>query len=65
MVDDQSISHVEIGSGFWDRGNFGGSGQPNPWVNGGRDAPFDREFFPILNVAIGGTEFFPDNAVSP
>ena len=65
-VDDQSIASVVVGSGFWDRGNFAANaqGQPNPWINGGRDAPFDQEFFPILNVAVGGTAFFPDNAVS-
>lgn len=35
----------------------------NPWVNGTIAAPFDQEFYLILDVAVGGTNgWFPDKA---
>ena len=27
-------------------------------------APFDQQFFMVLNLAVGGTEYFPDEAVN-
>ncbi|XP_045198360.2 beta-1,3-glucan-binding protein-like [Mercenaria mercenaria] len=45
--------------GYFQKGHFSGS---NIWQNGGNDAPFDREFYLQMNVAVGGTNgFFPDN----
>ncbi|CAH1777181.1 unnamed protein product [Owenia fusiformis] len=32
----------------------------NPWENSANDAPFDKEFYLILNVAVGGNNYFPD-----
>jgi len=46
---------------LWDLGNFADMAQANstlftnPWANGGQNAPFDQEFYLILNVAVGGT----------
>ena len=36
----------------------------NPWEGFHKSAPFDREYFLILNVAIGGTGYFPDTATN-
>lgn len=56
--DEILVKTVDAGEGFYARGNFESSGVPNPWE--GRDpiAPFDQEFFVIMNVAVGGTNGF-------
>ncbi|XP_039447616.1 beta-1,3-glucan-binding protein-like [Culex pipiens pallens] len=46
--------------GFWKLGGF----SYNPWPTGTKMAPFDREFYPVMNVAVGG-DYFPDNAWNP
>jgi len=53
---------------FWERGKQ--SGKPewaaqqaiyNPWANRTAAAPFDQEFYLIMNLAVGGTmNYFPD-----
>ena len=45
---------------FWQRGGW--SGRDNPWTHEtDLNAPFNQEFFLILNVAAGGTNgYFPD-----
>lgn len=44
--------------GFFQRGAFE---EPNIWLEGGLNAPFDQEFFFVLNLAVGGTNnYFPD-----
>jgi hypothetical protein len=46
---------------FWEKGGFAEEGRDNPWVGEDNIAPFNREFFLILNVAVGGTNgYFPD-----
>jgi hypothetical protein len=59
---------------FWKRGDFpavvqNGSDStvlPNPWAHNftvPNAAPFDQEFYLIMNVAVGGTNgWFPDGA---
>jgi len=42
--------------GFWEYGKFSGN---NLWANGTKMAPFDEEFYLIVNVAVGGN-YFPD-----
>ena len=43
-------------------GNWSTDNITNPWTAGGRNAPFDREFYLIFNVAVGGTNsMFDDN----
>lgn len=39
---------------FWQRGNFPASFD-NPWVGEPNAAPFNREFYLVLNLAVGGT----------
>lgn len=51
------VGTVEAGSGFWNAGGFTGT---NPWSGGSTMAPFDQEFFVILNLAVGGTGYFVD-----
>lgn len=45
---------------FFERGGFGALGSANPWETSEnpRSAPFDQEFFLIMNLAVGGTNFF-------
>ena len=45
---------------LWQRGDFptsdsNGTMITDPWTRGGINAPFDQEFFLIINVAVGGT----------
>lgn len=65
-----TIDSVETGrveppaNGFWEYGAFP-AGQDNPWVGATKLAPFDQEFYFIMNLAVGGTNsFFPDEAVN-
>ena len=46
---------------FWQKGNFPPSAN-NPWqYSPNKNAPFDQEFFLIINMAVGGTSnYFPD-----
>jgi len=66
------VDSVELGTvappagGFYELGGFANQGLPNPWTSGGKMAPFDRDFYLILNVAVGGTNgFFPDGVGNP
>jgi len=50
---------------FWHRGGWQSSTFNNPWAGRGNSAPFDREFYLILNVAVGGTNgYFPEGVGS-
>ncbi|KAH9503459.1 Beta-1,3-glucan-binding protein [Bulinus truncatus] len=59
FIDNQQImSVVPPGGGFWQFGGFSGN---NLWGSGGHMAPFDQDFYLMFNVAVGGTMgFFPD-----
>merc|ERR1711963_1023039 len=58
FVDNQPILSVDPGSNFWRFGGFGGN---SIWGHN-KMAPFDQEFYLILNVAVGGTNgFISDN----
>ncbi|OXA47082.1 beta-1,3-glucan-binding protein [Folsomia candida] len=53
--------------GFWELGGFPNDVH-NPWTGADnpRMAPFDQEFYILLNVAVGGTNgFFPDDVQPP
>lgn len=52
FVDNVSLGTVHSGNGFWERGGFGGQ---NPWAGASNMAPFDQEFFIIINNAVGGS----------
>jgi len=66
-VDGNLYFTVNTGDGYWEKGRFD-INKPNsfnPWQHGKKDAPFDQEFFFILNVAAGGTNgYFPTGSVS-
>ncbi|CAG9799659.1 unnamed protein product [Chironomus riparius] len=64
-VDNSHIGTVDAGNGFWDRAQLWNSGMPNPWANRSKMAPFDQEFYIIMNLAVGGTGgYFPDSGVN-
>ncbi|PIK33946.1 putative beta-1,3-glucan-binding protein [Apostichopus japonicus] len=64
-LDDTLILDVDPGTnGFWDYGAFDNThpGIDNPWANSpNKLAPFDQEFYIIMNVAVGGTGYFSDS----
>lgn len=53
--------------GFWNRGRFDERrpGLENPWRRNTLMAPFDQEFYMIINLAVGGTAFFGDHLRNP
>jgi hypothetical protein len=60
-IDDEVIGNITPPSGgFWELGGFNGN---NPWAGGEQMAPFDQEFYFILNLAVGGN-FFPDGCIN-
>ncbi|KAK7480915.1 hypothetical protein BaRGS_00027826 [Batillaria attramentaria] len=60
-VDDHTVLTLNTPSnGFWNEGGFGGN---NIWAHGAHNAPFDKPFYLILNVAVGG-DFFWDGYVN-
>lgn len=50
--------------GFWQLGKFStisldqGYTFTNPWIAAAQDAPFDQEFYLIINLAVGGLGYF-------
>ncbi|XP_063234481.1 beta-1,3-glucan-binding protein-like [Bacillus rossius redtenbacheri] len=69
-----SLDGVEMGTvtppsgGFWELGNFNSvnPSADNPWRGGTKMAPFDQEFYILLNLAVGGVNgYFPDSAANP
>jgi beta-glucanase (GH16 family) len=60
-IDDPSNVVLEVPlKDFFQRANYP-PGTANPWAGGSAAAPFDQEFYLILNVAVGGTgTYFPD-----
>lgn len=66
LYDGQLVLDIPVGAGFWARGGFASSGLQNPWQNATPMAPFDQEFFIIMNLATGGTNgYFPDGVQNP
>jgi beta-glucanase (GH16 family) len=46
---------------FFERGGWDGNTWDNPWDGAGQGAPFNEEFYIIINLAVGGvSNFFPD-----
>lgn len=60
MVDGNVTGVVEAGDGFWARGGFDQTGRENPWQRATPMAPFDQEFYIIMNLAVGGVAYFND-----
>ncbi|KAJ3269754.1 hypothetical protein HDV01_001055 [Terramyces sp. JEL0728] len=49
---------------MWKQGNFGN--MQSPWPSTHPSAPFDQEFYLIMNVAVGGmNEYFPSDSSRP
>ncbi|KAK6192409.1 hypothetical protein SNE40_003879 [Patella caerulea] len=64
-LDDEEVLKVAPDDGgFWKYGEFDES-MESPWRYATKMAPFDQEFYIILNVAVGGMSYFPDNFISP
>ena len=62
-VDNTTILRFTVPEdGFWKHGEFDKHhpNSVNPWAGGGKMAPFDQEFYIIMNVAVGGVKFFFD-----
>jgi len=61
-IDDVPSFTVSPGEGgFMELGGWDGLDIENPWVGGNTMAPFDKKFYLIMNVAVGGTNgYFPD-----
>lgn len=63
-VDNQEVGINEPSNEtFWDLGHFEGN-ITNPWMNGTKLAPFDKQFYLIINLAVGGTAFFSDTYIN-
>lgn len=65
LIDDKEIGKVTPpAGGFWEMGAFD-EAYYNPWVGRSKIAPFDQEFFILINLAVGGISYFPDAAMNP
>ncbi|KAJ8930605.1 hypothetical protein NQ314_016575 [Rhamnusium bicolor] len=65
-IDDEVTGAVNPpAGGFWEFGHLQNTGLENPWQRNTKMAPFDQEFYIILNLAVGGVNYFPDNANNP
>ncbi|KAI8063791.1 concanavalin A-like lectin/glucanase domain-containing protein [Gongronella butleri] len=64
-VDNETILQVDFDRSFWERGKFP-RWSMNPWEGGSIGAPFDEEFYLIINLAVGGASaYWPDDAKKP
>lgn len=64
-IDDEEMGTVTVpDGGMWELGDFANDfpGVKNPWEGQARSAPFDQEFFLVMNVAVGGVGYFSDDA---
>lgn len=65
-TEDNPVLEVPIMESFFDRGGWNQSVWSNPWRGRGNNAPFDRKFFLLINLAVGGVGgYFPDGAGKP
>lgn len=64
FVDDvESGTVTPPNGGFWELGQFNKEGIENPWRGSkSKMAPFDDEFYVIINLAVGSSTFFSDNS---
>ena len=62
-IDNKKIGSVVPRGGFWEYGNLSDTNRDNPWqYSSSRMAPFDQEFYIIVQNSVGGIAYFPDNA---
>lgn len=68
LLDDVEVGQVNVTpeNTFWDIGRFQerGGNRDNPWKRATPLAPFDQEFYLIINLAVGGVNFFGDHLVN-
>jgi beta-glucanase (GH16 family) len=61
-VDDFVIGELPVPNGGWWEHFQGHAGVVNPWAGNEKMAPFDQEFYIIMNLAVGGVNgYFSDN----
>ncbi|XP_064382536.1 beta-1,3-glucan-binding protein-like [Halichondria panicea] len=59
------VLSVPITEPFFTKGGWGPHWN-NPWQDGPKNAPFDQEFYLIINLAVGGTNgYFPEGNGKP
>ncbi|KAJ3412155.1 hypothetical protein HDV05_001130 [Chytridiales sp. JEL 0842] len=64
-IDDPSNVVLDVPlNDFFKFGNFP-PGTDNPWVDGCPQAPFDQEFYLVMNVAVGGTGSYFQQGTMP
>lgn len=55
------VLNVPFDQSFWHRGGFDQTTFDDPWKGRPNAAPFDQDFYLVMNVAVGGTSgYFPD-----
>ena len=60
------VLNFPIKEPFWELGGWSSAHWTNPWKTGGSNAPFDQEFYLIINLAVGGvTGYFPEGNGKP
>jgi len=60
-ADANRVVDVRFDTPFWVKGGWSTTTMDNPWKGRGNAAPFDQEYYLIMNVAVGGTgKYFPD-----
>ncbi|OBZ81999.1 Beta-1,3-glucan-binding protein [Choanephora cucurbitarum] len=64
-VDSNTILEVDFDQTSWEKGKFD-KNVMNPWKGGDIAAPFDQEFYLILNLAVGGVNgYWNDHPSKP
>ncbi|KAI9496870.1 concanavalin A-like lectin/glucanase domain-containing protein [Zychaea mexicana] len=64
-IDDETVLLVDFDKSFYERGAFP-EWSMNPWASGDINAPFDQEFYLVLNVAVGGVnDYWTDGPEKP
>lgn len=63
LINGDIVGTAKPDEGFWKAADLDKSGETNPWAQASHMAPFDQEFYVILNLAVGGTSYFSDSDV--
>jgi len=65
FIDNNSMGTITPPTGgFWQLGEFDKSTYSNPWRAATKMAPFDQQFYILINLAVGGTNFFGDDVTN-
>jgi len=65
-IDDKLVLNASTPeNGYFEFGKPWNTGSDDPWANSSLNAPFDQEFYLIINVAVGSTNgYMPDGCVN-